>query len=424
MATDVKVPSMGESITSGILSAWLVNDGDFVEKDQPIYELETDKITSEATAEVSGIIQFKVEQDAEVDIGSTVATIDESAQAPTGNKTSATSKADEPVSEPTASAVTESPKQETKALPETVQSDKILSPASRKHSIETQVDVDKIEGTGKGGRITKGDILATKATPSLSEKEHTSAQIDSVAKSTTPVSSDPSSRETRKKMSPLRKKIAQRLVHATQEAALLTTFNEVDMSRVIQLRKTHQESFVKRYGIKLGFMSFFTKAVVNALQSVPAVNARIEGDHIVQQHYYDIGIAVGTEKGLLVPVVRDCEQKSFQEIEQSILDFAKDARESKIQLKDLEGGVFTISNGGIYGSMLSTPIINFPQPAILGLHNIQERAVVVNGEIVARPMMYLALSYDHRLIDGKEAVTFLNHIKHAIENPDRLLIGL
>jgi 2-oxoglutarate dehydrogenase E2 component (dihydrolipoamide succinyltransferase) len=424
MATDVKVPSMGESITSGILSAWLVNDGDFVEKDQPIYELETDKITSEATAEVSGIIQFKVEQDAEVDIGSTVATIDESAQASTDNKTSATSKADEPVSEPTASAVTESPKQETKALPETVQSDKILSPASRKHSIETQVDVDKIEGTGKDGRITKGDILATKATPSLSEKEHTSAQIDSVAKSTTPVSSDPSSRETRKKMSPLRKKIAQRLVHATQEAALLTTFNEVDMSRVIQLRKTHQESFVKRYGIKLGFMSFFTKAVVNALQSVPAVNARIEGDHIVQQHYYDIGIAVGTEKGLLVPVVRDCEQKSFQEIEQSILDFAKDARESKIQLKDLEGGVFTISNGGIYGSMLSTPIINFPQPAILGLHNIQERAVVVNGEIVARPMMYLALSYDHRLIDGKEAVTFLNHIKHAIENPDRLLIGL
>jgi 2-oxoglutarate dehydrogenase E2 component (dihydrolipoamide succinyltransferase) len=225
-------------------------------------------------------------------------------------------------------------------------------------------------------------------------------------------------------MSPLRKKIAQRLVNATQEAALLTTFNEVDMSRVMQLRKAHQESFVKRYGIKLGFMSFFTKAVVNALQSVPAVNARIEDNFIVQQHYYDIGIAVGTEKGLLVPVVRDCEQKSFQEIEQSILDFAKDARESKIQLKDLEGGVFTISNGGIYGSMLSTPIINFPQPAILGLHNIQERAVVVNGEIVGRPMMYLALSYDHRLIDGKEAVTFLNHIKHAIENPDRLLIGL
>ena len=425
MATEVKVPSMGESITSGILSAWLVKDGDFVEKDQPIYELETDKITSEATAEVSGIIQFKVEQDAEVDIGATVATIDDSAKAPTNNDASKVSEVKEPVIEssaktskvPTNEAVVEKPQE-----PE--HSEKVLSPASRKHSIETQVDINQVQGTGKDGRITKGDILSAKATNDSPEKETKAAQLDSLTNSTPSTSSDSSIRETRKKMSPLRKKIAQRLVNATQEAALLTTFNEVDMSRVMQLRKTHQESFVKRYGIKLGFMSFFTKAVVNALQSVPAVNARIEGDSIVQQHYYDIGIAVGTEKGLLVPVVRDCEQKSFQEIEQSILDFAKDARESKIQLKDLEGGVFTISNGGIYGSMLSTPIINFPQPAILGLHNIQERAVVVNGEIVARPMMYLALSYDHRLIDGKEAVTFLNHIKHAIENPDRLLIGL
>lgn len=425
MATEVKVPSMGESITSGILSAWLVKDGDFVEKDQPIYELETDKITSEATAEVSGIIQFKVEQDAEVDIGATVATIDDSAKAPTNNDAPKVSEVKEPVIEssaktskvPTEEAVVEKPQ-------EPKHSEKVLSPASRKHSIETQVDINQVQGTGKDGRITKGDILSAKATNDSPEKETKAAQLDSLVNSTPSTSSDSSIRETRKKMSPLRKKIAQRLVNATQEAALLTTFNEVDMSRVMQLRKTHQESFVKRYGIKLGFMSFFTKAVVNALQSVPAVNARIEGDSIVQQHYYDIGIAVGTEKGLLVPVVRDCEQKSFQEIEQSILDFAKDARESKIQLKDLEGGVFTISNGGIYGSMLSTPIINFPQPAILGLHNIQERAVVVNGEIVARPMMYLALSYDHRLIDGKEAVTFLNHIKHAIENPDRLLIGL
>ena len=425
MATEVKVPSMGESITSGILSAWLVKDGDFVEKDQPIYELETDKITSEATAEVSGIIQFKVEQDAEVDIGATVATIDDSAKAPTNKDAPKVSEVKEPIIEPSAKtskvpteeAVVEKPQ-------EPKHSEKVLSPASRKHSIETQVDINQVQGTGKDGRITKGDILSAKATNDSPEKETKAAQLDSLVNSTPSTSSDSSIRETRKKMSPLRKKIAQRLVNATQEAALLTTFNEVDMSRVMQLRKTHQESFVKRYGIKLGFMSFFTKAVVNALQSVPAVNARIEGDSIVQQHYYDIGIAVGTEKGLLVPVVRDCEQKSFQEIEQSILDFAKDARESKIQLKDLEGGVFTISNGGIYGSMLSTPIINFPQPAILGLHNIQERAVVVNGEIVARPMMYLALSYDHRLIDGKEAVTFLNHIKHAIENPDRLLIGL
>ena len=425
MATEVKVPSMGESITSGILSAWLVKDGDFVEKDQPIYELETDKITSEATAEVSGIIQFKVEQDAEVDIGATVATIDDSAKAPTSNDAPKASEVKETVIESSAKTSIEPTKEAVVEKPqEPEHSEKVLSPASRKHSIETQVDINQVQGTGKDGRITKGDILSAKATNDSPEKETKAAQLDSLVNSTPSTSSDSSIRETRKKMSPLRKKIAQRLVNATQEAALLTTFNEVDMSRVMQLRKTHQESFVKRYGIKLGFMSFFTKAVVNALQSVPAVNARIEGDSIVQQHYYDIGIAVGTEKGLLVPVVRDCEQKSFQEIEQSILDFAKDARESKIQLKDLEGGVFTISNGGIYGSMLSTPIINFPQPAILGLHNIQERAVVVNGEIVARPMMYLALSYDHRLIDGKEAVTFLNHIKHAIENPDRLLIGL
>lgn len=416
---------MGESITSGILSAWLVKDGDFVEKDQPIYELETDKITSEATAEVSGIIQFKVEQDAEVDIGATVATIDDSAKASTSNDAPKASEVKEPVIESSAKTSKEPLKEAVFEKPqEPEHSEKVLSPASRKHSIETQVDINQVQGTGKDGRITKGDILSAKATNDSPEKETKAAQLDSLVNSAPSASSDSSIRETRKKMSPLRKKIAQRLVNATQEAALLTTFNEVDMSRVMQLRKTHQESFVKRYGIKLGFMSFFTKAVVNALQSVPAVNARIEGDSIVQQHYYDIGIAVGTEKGLLVPVVRDCEQKSFQEIEQSILDFAKDARESKIQLKDLEGGVFTISNGGIYGSMLSTPIINFPQPAILGLHNIQERAVVVNGEIVARPMMYLALSYDHRLIDGKEAVTFLNHIKHAIENPDRLLIGL
>ena len=427
MATEVKVPSMGESITSGILSAWLVKDGDFVEKDQPIYELETDKITSEATAEVSGIIQFKVEQDAEVDIGSTVATIDDSAKAPTSNESPKVSEVQEPAIEVVAPASTEaatSKKEDSKDSQVKDDSNKILSPASRKHSIENQVDISKVQGTGKDGRITKGDILYAKTAPSISEKETTSAQSVPSANNPTPISVDSSNRETKKKMSPLRKKIAQRLVNATQEAALLTTFNEVDMSRVIELRKSHQESFVKRYGIKLGFMSFFTKAVVNALQTVPAVNARIEGDSIVQQHYYDVGIAVGTEKGLLVPVVRDCDKKSFQEIEQSILDFAKDARESKIQLKDLEGGVFTISNGGIYGSMLSTPIINFPQPAILGLHNIQERAVVINGEIVARPMMYLALSYDHRLIDGKEAVTFLNHIKHAIENPDRLLIGL
>jgi 2-oxoglutarate dehydrogenase E2 component (dihydrolipoamide succinyltransferase) len=225
-------------------------------------------------------------------------------------------------------------------------------------------------------------------------------------------------------MSPLRRKIAEHLVAATQEAAMLTTFNEVDMSAVMQLRKTHQEAFVAKHGIKLGFMSFFTKAVTHALQAVPQVNARIEGDTVVSQNYYDIGVAVGTPKGLMVPVVHDCDRKNFAEIETDILNYAQAARDGKIEMKDLAGGVFTISNGGIYGSMLSTPIINHPQPAILGLHNIQERPVVRDGAIVARPMMYLALSYDHRLIDGKEAVTFLVKIKEAIEDPARLLFGI
>ena len=225
-------------------------------------------------------------------------------------------------------------------------------------------------------------------------------------------------------MTPLRKKIAEHLVNASQNSAMLTTFNEVNMSAVIKLRKSYQDKFVEKYGIKLGFMSFFTKAVTHALQAVPEVNARIEGNEVVRQHYYDIGVAVGTDKGLMVPVIRDCEQKTFAEIEKDIIGFAKAARDGKIQMSDLQGGVFTISNGGIYGSMLSTPIINFPQPAILGLHNIQERAVVIEGEIVARPMMYLALSYDHRLIDGKEAVTFLVKVKEAIEDPARLLFGI
>lgn len=402
MATEVSIPAMGESISSGILAAWHVQDGQYVEKDQVLYELETDKITSEANAEVAGVIKILVAADEEVEIGQVVASIDESAAAPAS---SAASTATEPASAP---ASLSTPAESTAAAVSH------LSPAARKAAEETGVAVESIAGSGKDGRVTKGDILQAhkQAAPSPAP----------AAASTSITSSE--SRETRKKMSPLRRKIAERLVTATQEAAMLTTFNEVDMSAVMQLRKKHQEQFVAQHGIKLGFMSFFTKAATHALQSIPAVNARIEGDHIVSQHYYDIGVAVGTDKGLMVPVIRDCEQKSFAQIESDIIGYAKAARAGKIQLNDLEGGVFTISNGGIYGSMLSTPIINYPQPAILGLHNITERAVVVNGEIVIRPMMYLALSYDHRLIDGKEAVTFLNTIKSAIEDPSRLLFGI
>ncbi|MDA9317314.1 2-oxoglutarate dehydrogenase complex dihydrolipoyllysine-residue succinyltransferase, partial [Puniceicoccaceae bacterium] len=296
-----------------------------------------------------------------------------------------------------------------------------LSPAARKVSAETGVDPASVAGTGKDGRVTKGDILDAAKAPAPAPAK-AAAPKSAAPTPAAPVASG--DRESRKKMSPLRRKIAERLVAASQEAAMLTTFNEVDMSAVMKLRKQHQEKFIETHGIKLGFMSFFTKAVTHALQAVPQVNARIEGNEIVTQHFYDVGVAVGTEKGLMVPVLRNCDQKGFAEIEGDILSYAKAARDGKIQMSDLEGGVFTISNGGIYGSMLSTPIVNHPQPAILGLHNITKRAVVINDEIVIRPMMYLALSYDHRLIDGKEAVTFLVKVKEAIEDPARLLFDI
>lgn len=407
MATEVKIPAMGESISSGILAAWHVNDGDYVSKDQALYELETDKVTSEGNAEVSGVIHLQAEVDDEVDIGQIVATIDEGALPPAG-------KTNEPANDAEPAEALTKTTDSTKTAQTSTQQQKTehpLSPAARKAAEESGADPSTIEGSGKDGRVTKSDILsaATKNTPAPQP-------------AVTPAPS--TKRETRKKMSPLRRKIAERLVQATQECALLTTFNEVDMSSVMKLRKQHQEKFVEQHGIKLGFMSFFTKAVTHALQAVPAVNACIDGNEIITQHYYDIGVAVGTDKGLMVPTVRDCDQKGFAEIEQDILNYAKAARDGKIQISDLEGGVFTISNGGIYGSMLSTPIINYPQPAILGLHNITEKAVVVNHEIVIRPMMYLALSYDHRLIDGKEAVTFLVKVKEAIEDPTRLLFDI
>ncbi len=433
MPTEVKVPAMGESISSGILAAWHVTDGDRVEKDQPIYELETDKITSEANAEVAGVISIEVEEGTEVEIGQIVATIDESAGGTSADSGKKEKKDEEaPAEKEEAPAEPETP--EPKNSGTAPSSELPLSPAARKAAEETGVDPATVEGSGKDGRVTKADILA-KSQETVAEPETRNPQPET--RNPQPETRNPqpetrnaqpatrnTERETRRKMSPLRRKIADRLVAAGNEAALLTTFNEVDMSAVMKLRKQHQEAFVEKHGVKLGFMSFFTKAVTHALQAVPAVNARIEGGEIVSQHYFDIGVAVGTEKGLMVPVVRDCDLKGFAEIEKDILDYAQAAREGKIKIEDLEGGVFTISNGGIYGSMLSTPIVNHPQPAILGLHNIQQRPVVVDGEIVARPMMYLALSYDHRLIDGKEAVTFLLAVKQAIEDPARMLFGL
>ena len=389
---EVKIPPMGESITSGILAKWHVADGDVVKKDQPLFELETDKITSEGTAEAAGKISLKSAVGDEVKIGQIVATIDPAAGAVSP-----------------ASPSIENPKLKIENPP---------SPAVRRLAAETGIDPATVAGTGKAGRVTKGDMLgAASAAPTAPQ-----FQISNLKSDIAPTPSSP--RQTRRKMSPLRAKIAQRLVAAQHEAAMLTTFNEVDMSAVMALRTKYQDDFVKKNGLKLGFMSFFTKAVVHALQEVPGVNTQIDGDTIVDNHYYDIGIAVSTEKGLMVPVIRNCDSLGMADIEKAIGDAAKRAREGKITLADFEGGVFTITNGGTFGSLLSTPIINPPQSAILGLHAINDRPVALNGQVVIRPMMYMALSYDHRLVDGKEAVTFLVKVKQAIEDPARLLIAI
>lgn len=403
MATEVKVPALGESITSGIIAAWNVKDGDYVQRDQAIYELETDKITSEGLAEVAGVIALKATEGDEVDIGQTIAEIDETAEAPQNEGSPDVSE--ETVPEPTASLDADKPKSDA------------ISPAVRRIAAEEAIDPKSVAGSGKGGRVTKGDMLAA-------SESHPPEGTETNAPAAVAATGPSAPRSTRKRMTPLRRKIAERLVAAQQEAAMLTTFNEVDLSAIKSLRATYQDRFVKKHGLKLGFMSFFVKAVVRALEEVPAINAMIDGDELVQNHYYDIGIAVSTEKGLMVPVVRDCETLSLAGVEQAIVAYAGKAREGKITLEDLQGGVFTITNGGVFGSMLSTPILNAPQSAILGMHAIQERPVAVNGEVVVRPMMYLALSYDHRIVDGKEAVTFLIKVKEALEDPTRLLIDV
>ena len=400
---EVKIPPMGESITAGVLAKWHVNDGDIVRKDQPLFELETDKITSEATAEAAGRIVFKVAGGADVQIGQVVATLDTSDVAEAGSPGPGSPSSVGPALRPPP------------ADP---------SPAVRRLAAETGLNPAAITGTGKAGRVTKGDMLAAAGQSSdpTHAKPFPAAPIENPKlKIENPAVS---ARQTRKKMSPLRAKIAQRLVAAQQQAAMLTTFNEVDLSAVVALRTKYQDDFVKKHGLKLGFMSFFAKAAVHALQEVPGVNSLLDGEHIVENHYYDIGVAVSTEKGLMVPVIRQCDTLGMADIERAIADVAKRAREGKITLADLEGGVFTITNGGIFGSMLSTPILNAPQSAILGLHAITDRPVAIGGQVVIRPMMYLALSYDHRLIDGREAVTFLVKVKQAIEDPARLVIGI
>jgi 2-oxoglutarate dehydrogenase E2 component (dihydrolipoamide succinyltransferase) len=376
---------MGESISTGILAKWHVKNGDAVKKDQPLFELETDKITSEGTAEAAGTITLGVEAGAEVRIGQVVALID----AGTG-------------------AAPDGPPAPAPAPPVAAKAAPLQPPSVRRLSEETGVDPAAVAGTGKAGRVTKADMLQAAAQPQPPAPQPAQA----------------GERQTRRKLSPLRQKIAERLVAVQNGAALLTTFNEADMSAVMAIRSRYQEDFVKRNGLKLGFMPFFVKAVVHALREVPAINTLIEGDTLVQNHYYDIGVAVSTDRGLMVPVIRDCDTLGMAQIEKAIADVASRAREGRITLGDLEGGVFTITNGGTFGSLLSTPIINSPQSAILGMHAINSRPVALDGQVVIRPMMYLALTYDHRVVDGREAVTFLVKVKQVIEDPARLLVGL
>lgn len=406
MIQEVKVPSQGESIVSGILSRWCVANGDSVSKGQILYELETDKITFEGLADVAGRIELTVAEGAEVEIGQVIARVDTAVAAPAKEEKAAAAGGVSAGKEPAPGK--ESGRSE------------VLAPSVERIAKESGVDPASVSGSGRGGRVTKGDMLAAV------ESSRPSPKPDAPVSEKAPARRESGAGRTaaRKKLSPLRKRIAERLVQAQHEAAILTTFNEVDMSGIMRVRAEVQEAFQATHGVKLGFMSFFVKAVVGALKKVPQLHASLEGDELVSWSQYDIGVAVGTEKGLVVPVLRDCDQLSLAGIEKELGRYAKLARDGKLAIADLQGGVFTISNGGVYGSLLSTPIINPPQSGILGMHTIKERPVAVDGQVVIRPMMYLALSYDHRIVDGKEAVGFLVAIKDAIEHPSRLIMEL
>ena len=400
-AVPITVPGVGESINEGILARWLKADGDAVKSGEPLFELETDKASNVVPAAASGVLKIGVKEGETVDIGATIGAID-SDGVPSAAPSPAPKAAPVPVpaaSNGGAAAPAEPP----------------LSPAVRRIVAEENVDPTKVDGTGRGGRITKGDVLAHLETPTTSPPPAAPAPP-------APAVASNGARETRQKMSGIRQRIAKRLVEAQQTAAILTTFNEADMTRVIDLRAKYKDSFKAKHGVGLGFSSFFVKAVVEALKEYPAVNGRVDGSDLVLNNFYDIGVAVSTDRGLMVPVIRDADRLSFAGIEKAVVGYAAKARENSIAVGDLQGGSFTITNGGVFGSLLSTPILNPPQSGILGMHAIQKRPVAVDDQVVIRPMMYLALSYDHRIVDGKEAVSFLVRVKECVENPERLML--
>jgi len=404
---DIRVPSVGESVTEGRISRWIKPDGSAVKIDEPVCELETDKATADVPAPATGVLRHGAIEGDTVLVGAVIGTID-----PAGVATLAATK---PTPSPQSAPAPVAP---TKKVP-------ILMPAARHAAEEAGIDASKLTGTGRGGRVLKEDVLAAKpgGEPATSVPGGLPAAPKVQATPATDVAGSPA-RESRTKMSSIRQRIAERLVQSQQTTATLTTFNEVDMSGILAIREKYKDRFKEKHGVGLGFMSFFVKAVIEALRAFPNVNARIDGGDLVQQHFYDIGVAVSTERGLMVPIVRDADALSFAEIEKKIGEVAVKARDGKIGVGDLQGGTFTITNGGIFGSLLSTPILNPPQSAILGMHTIQKRPVAINDQVVIRPMMYVALSYDHRIIDGREAVQFLVRVKECIESPERMLLEI
>jgi 2-oxoglutarate dehydrogenase E2 component (dihydrolipoamide succinyltransferase) len=403
MAIELKVPTVGESITEVQIGEWLKAEGDSVSRDEIIVKIETDKVTVDLPAPADGVLtQIKVKKGQTASVGDVIAFMEEGAAAAPKAKAPEAAKPAAASPPPPAPQAEERPKSVRPTIPP--QGFARVMPSARRALKERGLSPDDVEATGPGGRVLKEDVDRLKEKPADKPAPASDRQEEVVA------------------MSPFRKRIAERLVQSQQTAALLTTFNEVDMGAVMELRKTHQEAFQEKYGIKLGFMSFFVKATIEALKLIPSVNAEIRGSDVVYKNFYDIGVAVGGGKGLAVPVIRNAERLGFAEVEQTIADFGKRAKDNKLELHELQGGTFTITNGGIYGSMMSTPIVNPPQSGILGLHAIQDRPMAVKGQVVIRPMMYVALTYDHRLVDGREAVTFLKRIKQCMEEPARILL--
>jgi len=427
MTVEIRVPVLGESVSEATVGTWFKKAGEAVVKDEPILELETDKVTLEVNATESGRLEeILVQEGEDVEVGALLGHIlagaDGSASAPKADAPK--EEAPAPKEEPKAAAPAAAPAPAAPTVPASSGPVEVL-PAAQKLIDENNLNTSNIRGTGKDGRITKGDVLEALDNGGSSPAAAAPAAPAPSAAPAAPVATGPrpeAAREERVKMTRLRKSIATRLKDAQNTAAMLTTYNEVDLTNMLALRAEYKDMFEKKHGARLGFMSFFTKACVAALQELPAVNAEIEGDYLVYKNYYHIGVAVGTPNGLVVPVLRDADQLSFAGVETGIAALGRKARDGKLTMDDMQGGTFTISNGGVYGSLLSSPILNAPQSAVLGMHKIQERPMVIDGEIKVRPMMYLALSYDHRIIDGKEAVTFLVRVKEALEDPQRLLL--